>query len=167
MNIHSDIETSGASAPRHYEDFHAWLMSQAAALRATCPQGIDWRNLAEEIEALGNSDERELVSGMRVILEHLLKVQFGAARDPEAGWLQTIRTQRDDLDDLLRLSPSLRGKAAENLDRAYRRARREALAGFREQEPERIDSYEQAIPNECPYRLEDVLSEAFLPGRPD
>ncbi len=82
---------------RYEDDLFAWTQEQAALLRAHAVDGIDWENLAEEIESMGRRDRRELKSRLRVILLHLLKWQaqpslrgcklaqdaaYTAARDP-------------------------------------------------------------------------------------
>ena len=43
-------------------DFYAWLHDQASALRRLRPGALDWKNLAEELEAMGRSEESTLES---------------------------------------------------------------------------------------------------------
>ena len=56
---------------------------QAATLRRAKDSNLprDWENLAEEIESLGKSDRRELMSQIRQILRHLLKLQVSSRRN--------------------------------------------------------------------------------------
>ena len=42
------------------DDLFAWTQEQAALLRAHAVDGLDWENLAEEIESMGGRDRREL-----------------------------------------------------------------------------------------------------------
>jgi Domain of unknown function DUF29 len=42
------------------EDFHGWLLGQAAALRAQDYEELDWDHLAEELEIMGARERREL-----------------------------------------------------------------------------------------------------------
>ena len=61
------------TAPDYETDFYTWTQSQAAALRARQWEALDLANLAEEIESLGKSDRRTVVSYLEVVAKHLLK----------------------------------------------------------------------------------------------
>src|SRR5919204_82762 len=54
-------------------DFYRWTQKQAAALRAKDFAALDLENLAEEVESLGRSDRRAIVSHLERLLLHLLK----------------------------------------------------------------------------------------------
>ena len=65
---------------REYDiDLALWADGQARALRDAGHAGIDlpidWENLAEEIEALGKPQVRELASRIAIILVHLTKLE--------------------------------------------------------------------------------------------
>ena len=49
-------------------DVYAWSNEQAKRLRVLKPDGLDWENVAEEIESLGKSDKRALASDLQVVL---------------------------------------------------------------------------------------------------
>lgn len=98
---------------RSYDgDLVLWAEDQARALRdaarARINLPIDWHNVAEEIEALGKSQGRELASRIRTVLVHLIKLQASPAIEPQPGWRATIRRERAEIETLLRDSPSLR-----------------------------------------------------------
>ena len=98
---------------RSYDsDLVLWAQDQARALRQAAQSRvnlpIDWENLAEEIESLGKSQERELASRIRTILLHLMKLQASPAIDPRPAWRATIRRERAEIETLLRDSPSLK-----------------------------------------------------------
>ena len=57
-------------------DFYGWAIEQAALLRARELSAADVDNIAEEIESLGRSEKRELISRFTVLLTHLLKWKF-------------------------------------------------------------------------------------------
>ena len=57
-------------------DFYAWANQQASLLRAGKLSAADIQNIAEEIESMGKSEKRELVSRLTILLLHLLKWQF-------------------------------------------------------------------------------------------
>jgi hypothetical protein len=56
---------NGAAMSDLYErDFFAWAGEQAALLRSGRLNDADILNIAEEIESMGRSEKRELVSGL-------------------------------------------------------------------------------------------------------
>jgi hypothetical protein len=61
-------------------DFYAWSLEQAALLRAGRAEEADLAAIAEEIESMGKTEKRELVSRLTVLLLHLLKWRFQPAR---------------------------------------------------------------------------------------
>jgi hypothetical protein len=142
-------------------DFYAWSQEQAATLRRAAGYrlndipGLDWLNLAEEIESLGISLERELFSRYRILLMHLLKWRFEPARRG-TSWERTIDNQRYEIARLLRKSPSLRRKRAAEFAEAYSPARKDAA--FETGLP--LDTF----PAECPFTLDEVEDEAFWPA---
>lgn len=120
-------------ADRSYDaDLAQWAKDQAHALReaarARVNLSIDWLNVAEEIEALGKSQSRELASRVATILFHLMKLQASPARDPRAGWRDTIIEQRDELERLIADSPSLRPTVPSVIANELIRARRRTAA---------------------------------------
>jgi hypothetical protein len=109
-------------------DFAQWTTDQARALRAamgtSSSHSIDWENLAEEIESLGRSERSSLASHVTTVIEHLAKLEASPAVEPRMGWTETILRARDDIEDLLESSPSLRPQldliVARQLPRALR-----------------------------------------------
>ncbi|MBI4701123.1 MAG: DUF29 domain-containing protein, partial [Deltaproteobacteria bacterium] len=57
-------------------DYYAWLNAQAALLRSGSLQGLDVEHLAEEVEAMGKSQRRELLARARILVAHLLKYRL-------------------------------------------------------------------------------------------
>ena len=142
--------------PRAYDaDYYGWTLDQAAAVRAGRFDLIDRENLAEEIESLGKSEKREIESRLVQLLLHLLKWQFQPEKR-KGGWEVSIRVQRKDINKLLRENPSLKHYPAEELADGYIKARLAA-------EKETGIAYE-TFPENCPYTIEQVLDEAFLPS---
>lgn len=99
-------------------DFYAWTTEQAELLRAGRAAELDWSNIAEEIESVGNSLQDQLTSRLGVLLAHLLKWQFQPERRGNS-WRLTIAEQRRRIDRLLRKNPSLKHDLAEALSEAY------------------------------------------------
>ena len=63
-------------ATTYEKDIVAWATEQAYLLRSGQLSAIDIEHIAEEIEDVGKSEQRELSSRMTVLLAHLLKWQF-------------------------------------------------------------------------------------------
>jgi hypothetical protein len=96
-------------------DLVEWSERQADLLRRVAAgekvnEPPDWMNIAEEIAALGKNQGRELSTRIAVILLHLMKLEASPAAEPRAGWRDTIRQQRDEIERLLADAPSLRAR---------------------------------------------------------
>jgi hypothetical protein len=143
-------------APLYDEDFYAWTQQQAVLLRAGKWRELDHANLAEELEALGKRDRRELERRLEVLVMHLLKWCYQPERrERSRSWRSTIREQRRRLTRLLEDSPSLRSELPALLDDGYPHARAKALDETR-LPPE-------ALPPMCPWTAVQVLDDAFWP----
>jgi Domain of unknown function DUF29 len=59
--------------PLHGGDFYTWAMETARAIRERRFAGIEWDAMAEELEDMGRSDQKELRNRFSVLLAHLLK----------------------------------------------------------------------------------------------
>ncbi len=118
--------------PLYDQDVVLWSAEQTRALREAgaarlnTPTPIDWDNIAEEIESLGISQRRELHSRLAAILEHMIKLLASAAGEPRGNWMETIVTQRAELERLLESSPSLRREITLAIRTEISRARRTA-----------------------------------------
>ena len=143
-------------AVTHEQDFYLWTQQQANALKAGNLAEIDMRNLAEEVESMGSSEKRELGHRLSVLIAHLLKWQHQPVRRGNS-WRLTIQNQRDDIQDLLEDSPSLKPEITKRLEKAYIRARRMASL--------EIGLAESDFPVECPFVLDEmILNPDFWPG---
>lgn len=136
-------------------DFNAWTRRTAELLRAGRLGEIDLDQAAAEIEDMGKRDARELQSRMRVLLRHLLKWAIQPERR-SASWRTTIDEQREVIVDLLAQSPSLRQLVAPRLGELYRSAVRRAARETA------LDA--SRFPTQCPYTLDQILDENFLPN---
>ena len=125
-----------APAMSDYEtDLVTWADRQAVLLRRMAAgecvnDQVDWQNVAEEIEALGRSDRRELRNRVRTILVHLIKLQTSPASDPRAGWCETVLEQRSIVAELLDDSPSLMPLVEPAITRELPAARAQAAAAL-------------------------------------
>jgi Domain of unknown function DUF29 len=95
-------------------DLVLWSREQADLLRRmgvgerVNDDQVDWENVAEEIESLGNSGRRDLSNRTQTILRHLIKLAVSPANQPRAGWKRTVVEQRSQIARRLKDSPSLR-----------------------------------------------------------
>lgn len=142
----------------HPPDFHAWLVRTARLLREHRWDELDAEQLAEEVEDLSKSERRGVSSQLTRLLLHLLKWRFQPQRRSDS-WLDSIADARLQLQLALDDSPSLRGYPAEQLAVCYHKARR-AAARQTGLAPERF-------PEQCPFSLDDVLNEDWLPDAAD
>ena len=143
------------------QDFFAWTIQQSEALKS-CGNlvGVDTLHLIEELESMGKSQLRALVSALEQTLVHLIKLSYSPATDPRNGWAESVRKQRHDMDVLLEESPSLRPKLLERFDAAWAYARKEATL--------QLVAHDEtpALPFDCPFTLQQILDESFMPLKP-
>jgi hypothetical protein len=140
--------------PAYREDFHAWALANAALLRSGRWPELDVEHIAEELEDMGASKERELESRLGILLAHLLKWVYQPERRSNS-WIATIREQRRRIERLLRKNPSLHSSFEEVFDDAYGDAR---LIAMRE-----TGLNDRIFPEICPFLAEEVLAEDFWP----
>lgn len=136
-------------------DFALWAAEQGVLLRQGRLDRLDLENLAEEIEAVGSSNKRQIESRMAILLMHLLKWYY----QPEfrcGSWRATIFEQRQRIARVIRDSPSLRYYPAEVLAEEYGSAREKASM--------ETTVFLDRIPETCPYSIEQILDLNFLPG---
>ena len=136
-------------------DFFAWSEEQAQLLKARSRAGLDWDNLAEEIESLGKSQRSEIRNRLIVLLHHLLNWQYQPSKR-KIGWKASILEARRQLNRELRESPSLRSYPDEVLADQYEVARLKA-AGETTLEL-------RVFPEVCPYSVTEILDESYFPG---
>ena len=145
------------SPPSLYEtDFYAWANQQAELLRAGRLSEADLANIAEEIESMGRSEKRELVSRLQVLVLHLLKWQHQPKRRSKS-WRSTVRVQRIELRRHLRDNPSLKSRLGQAIADAYEVAIVEA---------ERETGVDiSTFPAECAWSYNELIDDAFCPDK--
>jgi Domain of unknown function DUF29 len=136
-------------------DYYAWSNQQAALLRAGQLSDADIENIAEEIESMGKSEKRELVSRLRVLLTHLLKWQYQPKRRG-VSWETTIRRQRLDIEFVLEDNPSLVSQLDQAVERAFRSAIDDASLQTR--------LAAKNFPKTCPWSFEQMADPKFWPN---
>ena len=136
-------------------DFYAWANEQAALLRAGKLGEADIANIAEEIDSMGKSEKRELVSRLIVLLLHLLKWQFQPGLRG-ASWEASIQVQRIRLADHLADNPSLKRLMPDAIATAYRIAGIQAVA--------ETGMSKATFPLTCPWTPDQISDQAFWPS---
>lgn len=145
---------------KYEADYYGWTQEQAALLRERRLTELDLEHLIEELECMGASERRELLSRLGVLLAHLLKWQY----EPDyrgKSWVNTIREQRRMIPLHLKQNPSLKSKLTEFMVDAYQLGR--GIAADETGLPE------NTFPDICPWAFEQVMSAEFFPDmvKPD
>jgi Domain of unknown function DUF29 len=136
------------------QDFYAWSNQQAALLRAGQLQQADIAHIAEEIESMGKTEKRELISRLTILLLHLIKWRFQPG-NRGASWEASIRVQRNRLADHLDDNPSLWPLTPNAVKAAYRDAVLEAVA--------ETGLPAATFPEACPWTFEQAVDAGFWP----
>lgn len=140
---------------RYEQDIVAWANQQAAFIRAGRFDLLDLEHIADEIEDVGKSERRELISRMAELLAHLLKWHFQPERRG-ASWETSIRKQRKGIARAIAETPSLKVDLASESwlqhvwDEAVKRAADQTGIGH--------------FPEACPWTVEQVRDENWFPG---
>ena len=135
-------------------DFYGWANEQAAMLREGRLAEADTANIADEIESIGRSEKRDLVSRLAVLLTHLLKQRFQPG-GRGSSWSATIKLQRRALERHLADNPSLKPLLPAVIADAYRdaliRAADETKLG------------ESAFPATSAWSFDEIMNPDFWP----
>jgi hypothetical protein len=148
------IPVSKPLAP-HDKDFYSWAMETARAIRERDFAGVEWGFVAEELEDMGRSEQRELENRLGVLLAHLLKGCYQPELLPNKSWALTIEEQRRRIRRLLKQSPGLKPIVGESLTEAYGDARLQAARDSG------LDK--DRFPETCPWDFEQILEDGFSP----
>ncbi len=83
-------------AIEYQQDFYLWLCHNIELLRNGRLSEIDVENIAEELDGMSKSQQRELISRLKILFAHLLKWQFQPDRR-STSWKGTIIEQRSQI----------------------------------------------------------------------
>lgn len=139
-------------------DIAAWANEQAELLRQQQFDRLDWEHIAEELEDVGKSEQRELASRFAVLMAHLLKWQFQRDRRSKS-WERTLKEQRKALAFHLKKVPSLKPKLKDPewlgaiwSDAVTIAVRETSLSDF---------------PEQCPWTIAEILDLDWFPPEND
>jgi len=155
MTAHQALQRENCSLIDYETDIVAWANEQAWLVRNKKFEFLDIEHIAEEIEDVGKSEQRELANRMVVLIAHLLKWQFQPERQSRS-WQLTIRNQRKAIFIHLKEVPSLKVKLDDVQwleiiwgDAVYQASKETGLDNF---------------PEICPWSVSDILSDEWLPS---
>ena len=137
-------------------DIIAWANEQARLLRSGLFSQLDIKHIAEEVEDVGKSEQRELESRMAVLLSHLLKWQYRPVRRGNS-WEAAIRAQRTSIARRVKKTPSLKASLADPdwWDDAWDDAVKEAV--------QETGIALAVFPPSCPWGFSQIMDADFWP----
>ncbi len=141
----------------NYEtDVIAWANEQAAFIRCGRFDLLDLEHIADEIEDVGKSEQREFANRMAVLLAHLIKWQYQPSHRGKS-WQPTIKDQRTMITRRLDKTPSLKSELenAEFWAESWADAARMA---------ENETGILNVFPETCPWTFDQIINAEFWPN---
>jgi hypothetical protein len=144
-----------SQSPVSYDqDFNRWLEYTVELLKTRHFDELDIDNLVDELESMSRRDKREILSRLKIVLMHLLKWKYQPQKR-SGSWESSIRTNRDEIAQILIDSPSLKNYPVQVLDQAYPLSRKNAAS--------ETGLALTIFPETSPFSIEDVLNQEFWP----
>ncbi|MEB3338991.1 MAG: DUF29 domain-containing protein, partial [Leptolyngbyaceae bacterium] len=103
--------------------------------------------------SMSKRDKREILSRLKVLLIHLLKWHYQPSQR-SASWEVILRNNREEIQQILTDSPSLKHYPALVLEQAYASARNNAAS--------ETGLPLSTFPEDCPFSVEMALTDTFL-----
>ncbi|MGA9382580.1 MAG: DUF29 domain-containing protein [Phormidium sp.] len=137
-------------------DDYLWLESTIELLKNKQFKALDLENLIEELEDLGSEKKHAVVSFLNQLLRHLLLLQYwtSESENNSVHWQEEIYNFRSELNE--RLTTTLHNYLEKELERIYQKA----LKAVKIKTQNSVE-----FPSECPYTLDELLDENWLPGK--
>ena len=136
----------------YHRDVLAWSQHQADLLRRLGRRervnGVDWEQVAEEIEGVGLSELNAVRSYLRLTIAHLLKIQGWPDSTTVGHWRGEVGSFQTDARD--RYAPSMRRNI--DMDTVFADALRQVRPVTYDGRPPR------ALPTVCPFSLDQLLT---------
>jgi hypothetical protein len=147
----------GTMGSTYDADVVAWANEQVALLRAGRLSDLDIDHIAEEIEDVGKSEQRELAGRISVLLVHLLKWECLPERR-SSSWENTINIQRKRVERRINRTPSLRASLFDEewRDDAWDEAVERAAA--------ETGIEVMRFPSACPWNPVQIMDRNFFPS---
>ncbi|ACK73683.1 protein of unknown function DUF29 [Gloeothece citriformis PCC 7424] len=136
------------------QDYYLWLDTTAQLLKEGKFSDLDVENLLEEIVSLKLQERQAIREHLTIVLSHLLQYKYQSEHRTNNCRLVLFQ-HRDELDQYLNDSPSLKSFFREVFDECYDTAKR--LAAIE------TDLPRETFPPDTPFKLEQVLDTEYLP----
>lgn len=148
----------------YFDDVWTWSREQAAALRRRDFGAIDWSNVIEEVEDVGNRHSDAWTSYCRNVISHLLKIHHSPRGTELNHWRKEVEDWRQEMHSKLRHHQGMKGKLGEMLAEAWEGGRKDGVKKLTEQarpeswaaEKRLLRRWQQGLPQECPYSLAEI-----------
>jgi hypothetical protein len=144
----------GATATKYESDYYGWTLEQADLIKNKRLDEIDFDHLLEEVESMGESERRRLVSRLVVLMVHFLKWKYQPDRRCKS-WELTLKEQRRRIPKHLKANPSLKLLLPDVMGDAYE----DAL--FMAEAETGLDQC--FFPVDLPWTFEQMLDPEFWP----
>ncbi len=151
----TQLETENQSL--YDTDYNLWVLKTVKQLQNKDFDAVDLENLIEEVADLSRRDKKKIKSLLIKLFEHLLKLKYWSAQSKysKGHWLGEIRNFRQQINDELKDSPSLKPYTLEIFEECHRKGR--AIAIDRSQ----LDL--STFPEKPFATIEQILDENWLP----
>ena len=133
-------------------DYSKWIQGNLKEIKAKNFAQVDWENLIEEIESMGKSERRALLSLLTRLLKHLLKMSYWDAEKERKynHWASKVVNFRAQIENQLEDSPSLKRELPAFYQRAHATAIKSVSKLF-------------VLPDEAIISLENTLDDDWFP----
>jgi hypothetical protein len=150
-NRPKEISIAAPVKDQEYEkDFFNWTREQAKFLKKGEFAKLDIANLIEEIESLGRSEKRTLISYLEILLMHMLKARYQPSKYTKS-WDLSLKEANHKASKTLEGNPSLKPKLKEIVEDAYFSARIKAALETK--------LSESKFPEKCPWGLKELFPD--------
>ncbi len=138
-------------------DYNLWVLETVKKLENHDFNLVDWENLIEEVLDLSKKEKRKLQSLLKKLIEHLLKLTYWESEleRNRNHWKREIRNFRQQIQEELIDSPSLKVYVMEIFDDCYQKGKK--LASDASGLP--LNTF----PEKTIAPLEQILDENWLP----
>ena len=153
-------------------DYQRWIQQQKELLAKRQFDQLDLDNLIEEVEDMGKHEPRSLESHLVILLLHLLKYQYQtyvinpSLYEPKEfkSWYESMDHARTEIEDLIAASPSLKSMVDLHIERAYPKARNQAVKQMnRYIQHDHLKLSANSYPEECPWSFDQIMVDDWLP----
>ena len=142
----------------YQDDIVAWSERQAKLLRRRAAgdlandAAIDWENVIEEVESVGNEERKAVASALMRGMQHKLYVMCWPQAHSVRHWQAEIRIHLADAHEDFR--ESMRAEIERRMPSIYRRARLHVARHMLDAE-----APQTPLPKACPWTLDELLTE--------